>query len=103
MSARKIELVIELLRGKSVADAENILRFSKRLAAKPVAKLLQTAVADAGHNFKLAKENLFVKAITVGHGTPLKRWRPRAFGRAAPIKKHTANLHIILEEKAKTK
>ncbi len=103
MSARKVEIVIETLRGKSVIDAENILRFSKRAAAKPVAKLLKTAVADAEHNFKLSKENLFVKSIIVGQGTSLKRWRARAFGRAAPIKKHTCHLTIVLEERTKTK
>ncbi|HPV70893.1 MAG TPA: 50S ribosomal protein L22 [Candidatus Magasanikbacteria bacterium] len=103
MSSRKVELVIEMLRKKSVTDAENILRFSKKLAAKPVAKLLKAAVADAEHNFKLSKENLFVKSIVVGQGTSLKRWRPRAFGRAAPIKKHTCHVSIVLEDKVKNK
>ena len=103
MSSRKVELVIEMLRKKSVIDAENILHFSKRAAAKPVAKLLHAAVADAEHNFKLSKENLFVKSIVAGQGTSLKRWRARAFGRAAPIKKHTCHISIVLEERAKNK
>jgi len=103
MSSRKVELVIEMLRNKSVVDAENILRFSKRIAAKPVAKLLHTAVADAVHNFKMSKENLFVKSIVAGQGTSLKRWRARAFGRAAPIMKHTCHISIVVEERGKTK
>lgn len=103
MSNRKVEIVIEMLRGKSIVDAENILHFSKRIAAKPVLKVLKAATADAEHNFKLSKDNIFIKAATVGQGPALKRWRPRAFGRAAPIKKHTCHITLILAERSKTK
>lgn len=99
MSSRKVKLVIDLIRGKSVEEAEKILTFVKKAAGRPVLKLLKSAAANAAHNFKLEKGNLFVKKITADQGPSLKRWRPRAFGRAAPIKKHTCHISIILEDK----
>lgn len=98
MSPRKIRLVIDMIRGKKVADALDILDFSARWAKKPVAKLLKSAVANAEHNFKLQKENLIVKAIKADGGPMMKRWTPRAFGRATPVRQRTSHISIILDE-----
>lgn len=99
MSSRKAALVINPLRRLSVEEAEKILRFTNKAAAKEVEKILRSALANAENNFKLSKSNLFIKEITVGQGPSLKRWRPRAFGRAAPIRKHTCHLKIVLAER----
>lgn len=99
LSARKAKLVIDLIRRKPVIEAEKILQFIRKAAVVSVRKLLQSAVKNAEHNFKLEKNNLYIKKIIVGQGASLKRWRPRAFGRAAPIRKHTCHLEIVLEAK----
>lgn len=99
LSARKTRLVADLIRGQAAAKAETILAFTQKAPSRPVLKLLRSAIANASHNFKLEKEKLFVKKITVDQGPALKRWRPRAFGRAAPIKKPTCHISIVLEEK----
>jgi len=99
MSGRKMSLATDLIRGKKILDAENILHFLRRVSAKPLLKLLLSAVANAEHNFKLSRDNLFVKTVEVGQGPSLKRWRARAFGRAAPIRKHTCHVKLVLAEK----
>lgn len=99
MSSRKVKLVIDLIRGKSVKEAEAILAFVNKTAVRPVRKLLQSAVANAVNNSKLEKDKLFIKKIVADQGPSLKRWRPRAFGRAAPIKKHTCHISIVLEDR----
>ena len=99
ISPRKVRLVAGLIRGMDVATAVAQLRFMQKAAARPVLKLLESAVANAEHNFKLAESNLFVKQITVDGGPVLKRWRARAFGRAASIRKHSSNILIVLDER----
>lgn len=99
MSPRKVRLVIDLIRGQAVAEAETILNFCRQAAREPVLKLLRSAIANAVNNFKLDEKNLYIKEIVTGQGPVLKRWRPRAFGRAAPIKKHTCHISIVLEDK----
>ncbi len=96
MSPRKVRLVVNTVRGLTVADAETRLTFLPKLAAKPVLKLLRSAVANAEHNFKLDKKDLYVRHITADGGPTLKRWRARAFGRAAPIRKRTTHITLIL-------
>lgn len=96
MSPRKVRLVIDAVRGKSVKDADVRLSLMKKGAALPVLKLLRSAVANAEHNFHLAAESLFIKTITVDGGPTIKRSRPRAFGRSAPIRKRTAHIAIIV-------
>ncbi len=98
MSPRKARLTIDMIRGKKIADALNIVKFSSRWAAKPVLKLLQSAIANATHNFNLQKENLYIKTIRVDNGPMLKRWSARAFGRASEIQKKTSHIEIILGE-----
>lgn len=99
ISPRKVRLVADLIRGLKVSEAEKQLKFLPKRAAEPVLKLLNSAVANAINNFKALKENLFVAKITVDSGSTLKRWMPRAMGRATPIKKRTSHLTIVLESK----
>ncbi|MDO8584314.1 MAG: 50S ribosomal protein L22 [bacterium] len=98
MSPRKVRLVIDAVRGMRVEQAIIRLQFLKKDAALPVLKLLQSAIANADHNFHIAKETLFVKTITADGGPTLKRFRPRAFGRGAPIKKRTTHINLILAD-----
>jgi large subunit ribosomal protein L22 len=98
MSPRKVKLVADLIRGSSVKNAEVQLRFAKKMASVPVAKLLKSAVANAENNFSLKKENLFVKTIYANEGPMLKRWRARAFGRAGSILKRMCHVTIVLDE-----
>ena len=98
MSPRKVRLLADLVRGKSVKAAEIQLQFSVKAAKVPLAKLLKSAVANAEVK-KMNREKLYIKSITVDGGPPLKRWRPRAFGRAAPIRKRTSHIAIELSEK----
>jgi len=97
-SPRKIRLIINVIRGLSVAAAETQLRFMQRDASQQVLKLLKSAIANAEHNFGLKSDNLFVKAAMVDGGPTIKRWRPRAQGRATPIRKRTSHITIILGE-----
>jgi large subunit ribosomal protein L22 len=99
MSPRKVRLVVDTIRGLSVAAAETKLHFVPKLASEPVLKLLLSAVANANHNFHLQKEDLYVKSIVADGGPTLKRFRARAFGRAAPIRKRTTHITIVLADK----
>lgn len=98
MTPRKIKLVADLIRGSEVKTAEVQLKFAKKLAAEPLAKLLKSAIANAENNFNLKKENLFVKTIYANEGPMLKRFRPRAFGRAGTILKRMCHITIVLDE-----
>ena len=98
MSPRKVRLVCDFIRGMDAEEAQSQLHFLKKKAAIPVLKLLNSAVANAENNFKLKKENLFIKKITVDEGPMLKRWRPRAFGRAGMIRKRSSHITIVLGE-----
>ena len=98
MSPTKIRLVANLIQKMPVAKALDQLRFINKLAAGPVAKLVKSAIANAEHNFELAKDNLFIKELTVNQGPTLKRSMPRAHGRAAPIRKRTSHINLVLGE-----
>ncbi|MBI2459305.1 MAG: 50S ribosomal protein L22 [Parcubacteria group bacterium] len=98
MSPTKIRLVTNLIKKMPVAEALNQLRFINKLASGPVAKLIKSAIANAEHNFELAKDNLFIKELTVDQGPTLKRSMPRAHGRATPIRKKTSHINLILGE-----
>lgn len=99
MSPRKVRLVVDLIRGISVDEAERRLMFLKKDASRPVLKLLQSAIANAQHNFKLDRASLFVKTIMADGGPTLKRSTPRAMGRATPIRKRTTHITLILAAK----
>lgn len=101
MSPRKVRLVIDVIRGMDVIRAQTQLQFIKKSACLPVLKLLNSAIANAEHNFHFGKESLYVKTVTADGGPVLKRWTPKAFGRSAPIRKRTSHITIILEERSK--
>ncbi len=98
MSARKVRLVADMIRGMEAGSALDQLKFNKKWAAKPVAKLLNSAVANAENNFELDKNNLYVKEIRVDEGVALSRWMPKAHGRATPIRKRSSHIDITLAE-----
>lgn len=92
-------MVVDLVRGMDVSEAESQLRFMRKASARPVLKLILSAKANAENNFKLEPGSLFIKTITVDGGPVMHRWRPRAFGRATPIRKRTSHITVILDEK----
>ncbi|MBN1959519.1 MAG: 50S ribosomal protein L22 [Deltaproteobacteria bacterium] len=98
MAPRKVRLVIDMIRGKQVEDALNILTFSKKSAARPVAKLLKSAVANADVKGGFNLDRLLVDTVTVDEGPTLRRWLPRAMGRATRIHKRTSHVTLILVE-----
>lgn len=99
MSARKVRLVADLVRGMDIQHAEDQLQVSTKRAALPLLKLLLSAVANAENNFKMNREGLYIKSLIVNQGPALKRFRARAFGSGAAIKKHSAHISIVLSEK----
>ena len=98
ISSRKVKIVIDLIRGKSVAEAEAILRFTPKAASEPVLKLLKSAVANAENNSNLPADGLYVAEVYAHQGPTLKRYRPRAQGRATHIRKRTSHITIILDQ-----
>ncbi len=101
MAPRKVRVVANVIRGKRVPEAERALKFLTRRAALPIEKLLASAVVNARHNFQVADPgSLVISEISVSGGPTLKRRRPRAMGRAFPIKKRTAHVRLILETTA---
>ncbi|MFN0088946.1 MAG: 50S ribosomal protein L22 [Acidimicrobiales bacterium] len=103
LSAYKAREVLDLIRGATVGQADEVLRFTERDAAIVIRKCLHSAVANAGHNENIPAEELFVAACYADEGPTLKRWRPRARGRATRIRKRTCHITIVvgrLEEAA---
>jgi ribosomal protein L22 len=98
-SARKARLVCDHIRGKDVAEARAILAYTPRAAAKAWIKLLESAIANAEHNHELVGEDLRIVAVHADEGPTLKRYRPRAMGRATRIRKRTSHLTITLSPK----
>ncbi len=98
-SARKARLVCDHLRGKSVEEARAILAHTPRAIARDWSKLLESAVANAEHNHELVGEDLRIKAVHADEGPTIKRFRPRAMGRATRIRKRTSHLTILLTPK----
>ncbi len=98
MSPTKIRLVADLVRGLETNKALSQLAYSKKWAAKPVEKLVNSAVANAVNNFELDKNNLYIREIKVNEGPVIKRWMPKAFGRAGQILKRTSHIDLVLAE-----
>ena len=96
MSASKARAVLDLIRGLDVAQAEQVLQFCERDAAIPVRKCLASAVANAEHNDSQLVDELYVSACYADEGPTLKRWRPRARGRATRIRKRTCHIVVIV-------
>jgi large subunit ribosomal protein L22 len=97
VAPRKARLVVNLIRGKKVDEALVALQFSKKHVAKTVKKLLASAKANALHNHALASDSLVVANAFVDEGRTMRRWRPRAFGRATPIRKRSSHITLVLE------
>jgi ribosomal protein L22 len=98
-SARKARLVCDHIRGKSVEEARAILAHANRDVARDWSKLLESAVANAEHNHELIGDELRIAAVKADEGPTLKRFRPRAMGRATKIRKRTSHLSITLTPK----
>ncbi len=96
ITPRKARFVADLLKGLKVDEAEAQLMFSARRSSEPILKLLQSAIANAKHNYQLSKEKLFVKSVNVDNGPMTKRWTPRARGSASQIQKKTSHITLIL-------
>lgn len=100
ISPRKVRMVVDTVRGKSVSQALSILGFTRKKAALPVQKLLKSAVANAVENGGINDvETLVIDRIMVDEGPTLKRYMPRARGRATPIRKRTSHIRIMLRER----
>ena len=97
IAPRKVKIVLDLIRGKSVEEAEAILKYTPKAACEVVSKLLKSAVANA-ENKDMDVDNLFVAMCKVDQGPTLKRMRPRAQGRGFRINKKTSHISIVLEE-----
>jgi large subunit ribosomal protein L22 len=98
MSPRKARLVAEHIRGRSVPEARAVLAFTSREAAQVLQKVLQSAVSNAESNHGIAEERLYVKAAYADGGPVMKRWRARARGRVARIRKRTCHITVLLAE-----
>ena len=99
MAPRKIRLVADMVRGKDVNEAIQILTFVNKKSAPILKKLVQSAVANADQKKTVDLDTLYVKHISVDQGPTLKRYMPRAMGRASEIKKKTSHVNLILEER----
>jgi len=99
VSPRKARLVTDLIRGKDLAEAQQILDFNEKAAARIVAKVLASAAANAENNNGLTPDSLYVIRAFVDEGPTLKRFRPRAMGRATRINKRTSHITVVLEER----
>lgn len=98
VSARKARDVAREIQGLPVSDALDILTFTPRKAAELIGKTMKAAMADAENNFELSVDSLFVKEASIGEGPTFRRFKPRARGSAAPIRKRTSHIRIILSD-----
>jgi large subunit ribosomal protein L22 len=98
IAPRKVRIVVDIIRGKRVGDALSILQYTRKAAALPVAKLIKSALANAekaGRNV----DSLYVHTITVDQGPTMRRFMPRALGRAFKVNKKSSHIHVVLDEK----
>jgi len=103
ISPRKTRLVGNLIKGRTVKEAEKTLIFTYKKAASPFLKFLRSATANAKNNFQLDEDNLYVKELKVDQAPTLKRWMPRARGRATRIKKRGSHISIVLASREQLK
>ena len=96
VAPRKVRLVADSIRGKSVSAALELLLYINKGAADPLIKLVRSAAANAAHDYKIEKEDLVIKTISVNGGPTLKRFQPRAHGRSTPILKRTSHVNLEL-------
>ncbi len=100
ISPRKARKVVDLIRGKGVEEATSLLMLSPKKSARIVKKVLDSAIANANANYSMDVDNLFVKRAFVDEGATMKRFMPRAMGRATQILKRTSHITIVLDEKS---
>jgi large subunit ribosomal protein L22 len=98
ISPRKIRLIMDQIRGKRVGEALNMLSFVPKKGAPILKKLLNSAVANAEQSSNVDVDNLYIKRVFADEGPTLKRYRPRAMGRATRIRKRTSHLTVILDD-----
>lgn len=103
IAPRKVRLVADSIRGLDVEIAQAQLANLNKVAARPLLKLLDSAIANATNNFKLAKSNLYISELRVDEGPTMKRYTPRAMGAASAINKRTSHINIVLSEKIASK
>ncbi len=96
--AQKVRLVMDMVRGRSAVEALNLLKFMPNAAAKPVAKTIRTAIANAEENAGLSRDDLIVLEIYADEGPAIRRGRAGARGRYKPIRKRSAHITVVLEE-----
>ena len=99
ISARKVKIVADLIRGKDVDEAISIVKFTPKASSEIIEKLLKSAIANAENNHDMKHENLYVAEIYANQGPTLKRIRPAAKGSAVRIRKRTSHITIVLKEK----
>lgn len=99
IAPRKVRIVLDLIRGKEVADALNILTFTPKASSIVLEKLLRSAAANAENNHDMNRDALYISECYADQGPTIKRFRPRAMGRASSIQKKTSHITIILQEK----
>ncbi|WP_458415194.1 50S ribosomal protein L22 [Schinkia sp. CFF1] len=99
IAPRKARIVIDLIRGKQVGEAIAILRLTQRAASPVIEKVLKSAIANAEHNYEMNVNNLVISQAFVDEGPTLKRFRPRAQGRASAINKRTSHITVVVSEK----
>jgi len=99
IAPRKAQLVADLIRGKQVGEAIAILRHTPKAASPIIEKLLNSAIANAEHNFQLDVNKLVVSQVYANQGPTMKRFRPRAQGRASRINKRTSHITLVVSEK----
>ncbi|QFT87194.1 50S ribosomal protein L22 [Bacillus sp. THAF10] len=99
IAPRKARLVMDLIRGKQVGEAVAILKLTPKSASPIIEKVLKSAIANAEHNFEMDANSLLVTEAYVNEGPTLKRFRPRAMGRASQINKRTSHITIVVSEK----
>ena len=99
ISSRKVKIVIDLIRGKDVTEAEAILMYTPKAASEPTLKLLRSAIANAENNLDMSRDTLYVAEVFANQGPTLRRYRPRSRGSASRIRKRTSHITIILDEK----
>lgn len=100
MTPRKVKLVVDLVRNRSVTEALAMLRFLPKAAAKPVAKVIRSAAANAEETYGLSADDLYVATICADEGPTLKRGMPGPRGRFKPILKRSTHITVILSERA---
>jgi len=103
ISPRKVRLVTDMIKKKKVEEAQTTLKFTVKRGAKPVLKLLNSAVASAKNDFQLDSKDLYISKVNVDQGPIYKRWRPRSRGQVNQIQKKTSHITIVLDKLEKKK